>query len=689
MNVTDKHKIGVSEYTLLSRLAIYIVALAWVILGIYIYDATQDEGITLTTIKYFLSLEQSGVKFRALILLAPIILTIISYLISERAELFKKIFLLNENLEKEVERRTRQLLEAQKNLKEKLAELSQLDSTLRESEERFRKIFEEGPLGMAVVGMDGGFIKINATLCRMVGYTENELMLFKFTDISHPEDVVADLQYVQRLLGDEIPYYKSEKRCVKKGGTFVWTSCTASIIRDEAGKPLYFLEMMEDIAERKILDEKLKQAAYYDSLTNLPNRASFLSQLKAAIANANRQKDYMFAVLFFDLDRFKNINDSLGHMIGDQLLVEVAERMRECLRPYDMVARFGGDEFGILLTNIKNVWDVVHATERLHNRLKVPVKIYGHEVYTTASIGITMGKIEYERPEDILRDADTAMYKAKALGRDCYVIFDDTMHAQAASHLQMENNLRRAIEREEFLLHYQPIVLSEKNEIVGFEALLRWNHPEKGLIFPHEFISVAEETGLITTIGQWIVHEACRQMHSWHEQFPEKRSLTISVNISIKQFTPKLVTTIEQALLETGMNPSRLQLEITESVIMKNPELAAEVFSQLKKLDIKVEMDDFGTGYSSLGYLHQFSFDALKIDQSFVQAMCDNEWAMEIVKTIVSMAHYMKMKVIAEGVETFEQVEELRKLKCEYFQGYWFSRPLDKNMAEALLQNTH
>jgi len=687
--MTDKNKIAISEYTLLSRLAIYIVALAWIILGIYIYDVTQDEGITLTTIKYFLSLEQSGVKFRALILLAPIILTIISYLISERAQLFKKIFLLNENLEQEVERRTRQLLEAQKNLKEKLAKLSQLDSTLRESEERFRKIFEEGPLGMAVVGMDYGFIKVNATLCQMVGYTENELMAFKFTDISHPEGVDADLQHVQRLLGDEIPYYKTEKRCVKKGGAFVWTSCTASIIRDEAGKPLYFLEMMEDIAERKILDEKLRHAAYYDSLTNLPNRALFLSQLKASIANANRQKDYMFAVLFFDLDRFKNINDSLGHMIGDQLLVEVAGRLRECLRPYDTVARFGGDEFGILLTNIKNVWDVVHATERLHNRLKLPVKINSHEVYTTASIGITIGKIEYERPEDILRDADTAMYKAKALGRDCYVIFDDTMHAQAAAHLQMENNLRRAIEREEFLLHYQPIVLSEKNEIVGFEALLRWNHPEKGLIFPHEFISVAEETGLIITIGRWIVHEACRQMHLWHEQFPEKRYLTISVNISIKQFTPELVTTIEQALLETGMSPSRLQLEITESVIMKNPELAAEVFSQLKKLDIKVEMDDFGTGYSSLGYLHQFSFDALKIDQSFVQAMCDNEWAMEIVKTIVSMAHYMKMKVIAEGVETIEQVEELRKLKCEYFQGYWFSRPLDKKLAEALLESTY
>jgi diguanylate cyclase (GGDEF)-like protein len=442
-----------------------------------------------------------------------------------------------------------------------------------------------------------------------------------------------------------------------------------------------------EITERKTLDVKLGHYAFYDTLTDLPNRASFLDRLRASMARADRQKNYMSAVLVLGIDRFKNINDSFGHIAGDELLIGVAERLKKSVRPYDTVAKLGGDEFAILLENVKNITNVISATERFQNRIKLPMKISNHDVYTTASIGITVSQSGYEKPEDILRDAHTAMYKAKTLGMDCFVIFDEIMHAKAMSSLQLENSLRRAVEKNEFLLHYQPIVLTDTNDIVGFEALLRWECPDRGLVFPGEFISMTEETGLIIPIGKWALREACRQMHAWHEHFPAYSHLTISANISIKQYTLDLIETIRQILNETGLNPTSLKLEIIESVIIGDPEIATNVFSQLKNLNIKVQMDDFGTGYSSLSYLYQFAFDALKIDRSFIQAMCNNKKAMEIVKTIMSMAHNMKMDVIAEGVETIEQLEELRKLKCNYYQGYYFSKPLGRKEAEALLDN--
>lgn len=433
-------------------------------------------------------------------------------------------------------------------------------------------------------------------------------------------------------------------------------------------------------------EEKLRYAVCYDALTDLPNRALFLEQLEAAIARAYRQKDYIFAVISLGLDNFKNINDSLGHSAGDQMLIEVAERLKSHVRPFDTVARFGGDLFAILLDNVKNAGDMICIVERLHNEVRLTMNINNYEVYTTASIGITVGKTGHEKPEDILREADTAMYKAKALGKATYVIFDETMHAQATSHLQLENGLRSAVENNEFFLNYQPIVLSDTNGIVGFEALLRWKHPHRIQVSPNEFIPVAEATGLIIPIGKWVLREACRQMQAWREQFPEKGPLTISVNVSNRQFTSDLVETIKQILNETGLNPSSLKLEITESAIMNNPEAVVNVFSQLKDLGIDIQMDDFGTGYSSLSYLYIFPLDALKIDRSFVWAMCNNESTMEIVKTIISMAHNMKMEVIAEGVETVEQLEELRKLKCDYYQGYWFSKPLAAGEAETLLK---
>jgi diguanylate cyclase (GGDEF)-like protein/PAS domain S-box-containing protein len=544
-----------------------------------------------------------------------------------------------------------------------------------------------------VFDLEGRFLRWNKAINEVSGYSDEEISSMKPANFFLKENIQQIEEAIKKIIKEG--YASIEVTAVTKDGKHIPFEFIGNLLKDFKGIPLGICGIGRDITERKMFEEKIKRYVSYDILTELPNRALFLDHLKASIARADRQKDYKFAVIVFNIDRFKSIIDSFGHIAGDQLLIEVAARLKKHLRlydtvarlEYDAVARLGGDEFAVLLSDIKNIRNVISAAERLQNIIKLPIKINNHVVSITASIGIAVSKPGYENPEDILRDADTAMYKAKTLGKACYVIFDEIMHAQALSYLQLENSLRQAIEKNQFLLNYQPIVLLETNEIVGFEALLRWKSPERGLVLPNEIIPLAEEVGLIIPIGRWVLLDACKQMHSWHRLFPAHSHLTISVNISIKQYTVDLVKTIKQILNKTGLNPACLKLEITESVIINNPETAAEIFSQLKNLNIKVQMDDFGTGYSSLGYLHQFPFDALKIDRSFIQSMCDNEWAMEIVKTIIYMAHNMKMEVIAEGVETIEQLEELRKLKCDYYQGYWFSKPLGRQEAEALLNN--
>lgn len=440
--------------------------------------------------------------------------------------------------------------------------------------------------------------------------------------------------------------------------------------------------------EHTMLREKVKHAAIYDSLTGLPNQVLFLDRLNSSIAQAFDRDDYMFAVLFLELDHYRTINDSLGYTAAEQLVIEAGKKLKKCVRALDTTARIQEACFAILLSNIKDIGDAIQATERLQSELKLPITISGQVSFTTASIGIIVNKKNYERPEDILRDGFAAINKAKIHGGACYVLFDETLPTGAKTVLYPESGLQNAFDKHEFFLNYSPVVLSAGNEISGFEALLRWKHPEKGQVLAAEFISVAEESGLIIPIGRGVVREACRQMHVWHELFPEKRHLTISVNISSRELTPDFAETVKQILDETGLNPAGLLLEITERVITNHPDVAAKVLSELKALGIKVQMDDFGTGSSSLGYLYVYPLDALKIDRSFVQFMCSNPWAMNIVKTIISMAHNMKMAAIAEGVETPEQLEELRKLKCDFYQGNWFSKPLDSQEVESLLSIT-
>jgi diguanylate cyclase (GGDEF)-like protein len=450
------------------------------------------------------------------------------------------------------------------------------------------------------------------------------------------------------------------------------------------------------IAEQKRIGEELEQsknhfrhAAFHDELTDLPNRALLAENLRLEIERAQQHEDCLFAVLFLDLDRFKIVNDSLGHSIGNQLLIAIARRLESCVRESDMVARLGGDEFAILVTDIRNLSEATEMAERVQEKLQAPFNLSGHEVFTTASIGIALSAIGYEHPENVLRDADTAMYRAKAQGKACYEIFDEGMHSRAVYLLQLETDLRRALEKEEFCVYYQPIVSLENGKLAGFEALVRWQHPERGMISPVEFIGMAEEHGFILPLGQWVLEQACRQLVEWQSQSLSNRSLFMSVNLSAKQMAQtKLVKQIKQVLEETNLDPALLKLEITESAVMENAEMAVIVLKQLKALGVQLSVDDFGTGYSSLSYLHRFPLDTLKIDRSFVSRIGEADENGEIVRTIVTLAENLGMDVVAEGIETLGQLSELKRLNCRYGQGYLFARPLSNTAATAWISHT-
>lgn len=445
-------------------------------------------------------------------------------------------------------------------------------------------------------------------------------------------------------------------------------------------------------SERKKTDKALRDStdrltynAFHDSLTGLPNRALFMDRLARAIEHGKRDRDYLFAVLCLDLNQFKVINDSLGHSLGDLLLIAIAQNLAACLRPSDTIARLGGDEFTILLDGLSDISDAIRITERLQAELRLPIPLDGHEVFTAASIGIAFGTTNYDRPEDLLRDADIAMYRAKMRG-ERYEIFNASMHERAIVRFQLERELRRAIERQEFLVYFQPIVSLATGRVKGFEALVRWQHPERGILSPANFVLIAEETGLLDRIDRWVMREACRQVQQWSQQMTDEFPLLISVNLANKQFAqPNIVEQIDEILQETGLDAPRLKLEITEEVIMENDESAISKLEQLKGLGIQLSIDDFGIGYSSLSRLHRFPINELKIDRSFISPIGFENSTFEIAETIITLAQKLDLNVTAEGIETAEQLSRLRDLNCPYGQGYFFSRPLNSQAAEALL----
>jgi diguanylate cyclase (GGDEF)-like protein len=439
--------------------------------------------------------------------------------------------------------------------------------------------------------------------------------------------------------------------------------------------------------ERREAEEQLTRQAFYDPLTRLPNRALFTDHLQNALERRKRSPANIFAVFFLDIDRFKVINDGLGHIVGDQLLIQVSQRLRRHVRSSDTVARFGGDEFAILMEDAGEITHVNDLANRINADTKSSFHVLGHEIFLTVSIGIALSSAsDYERTDDLMRDADIAMYQAKARGKACHVIFDATMHAEAATALRLETDLRRAVEKNEFTLHFQPIIEMANDKIIGFEALVRWQHPIRGLITPTYFIKAAEETGLIIPLGQWVIREACRKMSKWQRQFPVYRDLTISVNISGKVFSqPGFYEVIEDILRETGLAAPSLRLEIVESMLIENPEPAAALLKRLNDMKIRFDIDDFGTGYSALNYLRHLPINGLKIDRSFIEAMNSDKSNTEIVRTIIALAHSLDLDVIAEGIETTEQLEIFRTMKGGYAQGFFIARPMDSEAVEGLL----
>lgn len=567
----------------------------------------------------------------------------------------------------------------------------QSEAALRESEERYALAVQGANDGIWDWNLKTSEIYFSPRWKSMLGYANEEVTnsLDEWFERIHPEDLEWVKVKISAHLDGLTPHFEHEHRMLHRDGTYRWMLSRGLAVRDAAGQATRMAGSQTDITTHKQAEEQLLHDAFYDALTGLPNRALLTDRLKQVVQMAKRNSSYRFAVLFLDIDRFKVINDSLGHMLGDELLVAIAQRLRHCLRPTDTVARLGGDEFVLLLEDVSDVSSVTTVADRVQQELTLPFNLNGHEVFTSASIGIALSETGYELPEDLLRDADTAMYRAKAQGRARYEIFNTGMHVRALALLHLETDLRRAIaadhltgDRQEFQLYYQPIVSLKTRCMVGFEALLRWQHPSRGFISPVEFVPIAEETGLIIPIGDWVLREACRQMQVWHTQFPMKLPLTVSVNLSSKQFTPRLIQQIEQVLHDTHLDTRSLRLEITESALMENLESAASLLATVRSLGIQLSMDDFGTGYSSLSYLHRFPIDTLKIDRSFINKVDADGEQLAIVRTIITLAWNLGMDVVAEGVETPKQLAQLRSLKCEYGQGFLFSKPLDQLAAE-------
>ena len=564
-----------------------------------------------------------------------------------------------------------------------------LDSMVKpEQDGVFRQAFEHASIAAALTTITGKCLHVNRPLRELLGYSVEEFESFGIQQFLHPDDATEFQVCLSQLVKGEANISQVEKRLVNKNGHEVWALCSAASVQAQDSPVHHLLIQIQDITKRKESEEALLRNAFHDALTGLPNRALFIDHLKLAINRTQRLEGHVYTVLFIDLDRFKLINDSLGHLVGDQLLINIARKLEQCLRPGDTIARVGGDEFTVLLEDLDDESEAILIANRIQKALSAPFIIDGREVFTTVSIGVAPSSPGYENPSDVLRDADTAMYRAKLMGKNRYEIFDKAMHEVAIDLLQIETDLRHALERREFFIQYQPIVSLDNFSLRGFEALVRWRHPERGLVSPLDFIPIAEDTGQILAIGYWVLSEACKQMNQWQNQYGIEKPLFVSVNLSGRQFAqPDLVEQIKGVLLESGINPRCLKLEITESMVMENVEAATRMLHQLRDLGIQLSIDDFGTGYSSLSYLHRFPIDTLKIDRSFVIKMIDNNENIEIVRTIIILAQNLGMDVIAEGVETKEQLTRLRELKCENGQGYYFSKPLETKDAENLLSD--
>jgi diguanylate cyclase (GGDEF)-like protein/PAS domain S-box-containing protein len=566
--------------------------------------------------------------------------------------------------------------------------LEEQSRALGESEERFRSAFNYAPIGIALVSPIGDWMKVNRALCNILGYTEEEFLNSDFQSMLFKEDLGETLTKIHDLISGKTPACQMEQRYLHKSGKTVWASWSVSRVIDSKSEHPNLIFQIQDITDKKLAQEKLQYEATHDALTKLPNRSFFLEKLENALNTVQVDRRHKVCVLFIDLDRFKVINDSLGHLCGDQLLIEISARLRECLRPTDLVARLGGDEFTILVEGNYHSKEVIRIAERIQEKFAEPFNLGGHEIYSSASIGILHNTVNHQTAEDMMRDADTAMYQAKRAGKARHEVFDDNMHEEAKATLQLENDLRRAIEKDIFSVYYQPIYSIEGTQIQGFEALARWDHPTHGFVSPEKFIALAEEIGLIDVLGMQILRKACRDGSELQSFFPNDVPFMISVNLSCKQFAnPRLVEKIEGVLDETGFAPENLKIEITESVFIEHKEKAAEMLHKLREIGVEINIDDFGTGYSNLSYLMQLPISTLKIDRSFINPINVNGRNLEIIQTILTLAQSLGIKIVAEGVENESHLDQLKTLNCAGAQGYFFAKPMSFENMKDFLEN--
>ena len=562
------------------------------------------------------------------------------------------------------------------------------DLALRESEERYALAARGANDGLWDWDLRTNQIYYSPRWKAMLGFAEHKLGTdpAEWFERVHPDDRERLEIHLQAHFRRLITHFQHEYRIRASDQSYRWMLCRGLAVWDEHGTTTRIVGSQTDITDRKRAEQRLLHDAFHDGLTGLPNRMLFLDRLKHAILRNRRSKGHAFAVMFLDLDRFKVINDSLGHSAGDTLLKEIARRLEHCMRPGDTAARLGGDEFAILLEDISSSEAALAISERIQQAIKTPLCLNDREMFITASIGITFYQPGYESAADLIRDADTAMYHAKMRGKACAVVFDPAMHAAAMEQLQVETALRWAVEREELQLHYQPIVALDTQRIEGFEALLRWQHPQRGLLFPRDFIAIAEETGLIVPIGWWVLREACRQLKRWQDEVPGADTLWMTVNLSARQLMqPDVVQIVLGILDEYQLVAQALKLEITETALVNSSQQVREALNELRAAGVKICIDDFGTGYSSLSYLQRLPVDVLKIDRSFIQTIDDTGDQGAIVGNIIALASVLGLEAVAEGTETASQVQRLRDLHCPYGQGWLFSKPLQATDAIGLL----
>lgn len=556
-----------------------------------------------------------------------------------------------------------------------------MQKALLDSEEKFRILAETSD--SAIFVFEESLTYVNPAMVKATGYTEDELLKMRFIDLLDEDSRKNFDEIIAYSVMQSRKSMSQEVKIRKKSGQTCWLYVAIGMM-SFIGKKMYMASAF-DITDRKLVEDELRHQVFHDRLTGLPNRVLFMDRLERALQRKKRKKDYGFAVLYLDVDRFKVLNDSLSHEAGDHMLSEIGERLKGLVRAQDTVARLGGDEFILLLEDIRDVNYVLFIAERINTELSKPYAIDDNKVYMTVSMGIALGDADYKQADHIFRDADIALYRAKGQGKARYELFDEVMRNRALNLLQLETDLRHGIEREEFVLYYQPIVQLSNKQVIGFEALIRWRHPKRGLVPPHEFIPVAEESRVIISLGEWIIDEACRQLQYWRKRYPA-HPIQLAVNVSSKQFSWQgFASSVQQTLINNNIEPGTLKFEMTESILMEDSSSISETLFSLKDMGIKFSLDDFGTGYSSLSYLHRYPIDCLKIDRSFVSGLEEGDKKNQIVNTIISLADNLDMEVVAEGVEQELHVAKLKSMGCKLAQGYYYSPPVPADEAEAML----